>query len=170
MRPRRLAIGLAVLACGLLLLHTLDAGTFEGRPPWVGYLWIATMILSLLAAPILIGNGLGLFSSEVLASSGTGRAPTAGQWVTVYFGTVVTIVSVGLGLHWILGVGLVRAGSWLSAAMFLLASVGWPWWLFATVRRTGWFAFIRDDRHIRIILCSIALVLLAIGVVDPQEY
>ena len=74
MRPGRLAIGLAVLACGVTLLRTLETDTFEGRPLWFGYLWIATMILSLLVAPILIGNGLGLFSSELLASSGTGRA------------------------------------------------------------------------------------------------
>ena len=170
MRPGRLAIGLAVLACGVTLLRTLETDTFEGRPLWFGYLWIATMILSLLVAPILIGNGLGLFSSEVLASSGTSRAPTAGQWVAVYFGTLVINILLSLGLHWILGVGLVRAASWLTAAMFLLASVGWPWWLFATLRRTGWFAFIKDDRHMRIILCSIALVLLAIGVVDPEVY
>jgi hypothetical protein len=114
MRPGRLAIGLAVLACGFLLLHTLDAGTFEGRPLWVGYVWIATMILSLLAAPILIGNGLGLFSSELLAESGTGRAPTARQWVAVYLGTIVTIVSLSLGLTWIAGVDLFRSATWLT--------------------------------------------------------
>jgi hypothetical protein len=167
MRPGRLAIGLAVLASGYLLLHRLDAGTFQGRPHWFGYLWIATMLLSLLAAPILIGNGLGLFSSELLAESGTGRAPTARQWVTVYLGTLVTIVSLSLGLNWIAGVHPVRSLPLLTSAMFLFACVGRPWWLFATVRRTGWFALIADDRSVRIVLGSIAFVLLAVGLAGP---
>lgn len=167
MRPGRLVVGLAALVGGFILLRALGAGTLEGRPLWIGYLWIATMVLSLVLAPILIGNGLGLFSSELLASSGTGRSPTARQWLTVYFGSFVTVVSLSLVLNLIMGVDPIRAASWLTSAMFLFASVGRPWWLFASVRRTGWFALVTDDRLVRIILCSIAVILLAFGLFAP---
>jgi cardiolipin synthase A/B len=47
----------------------------------------------------------------------------------------------------------------------LIASSGRPWWLYATVRRLGWFSGVESDRSMRRILAVIGVVLVIIATV-----
>ena len=49
--------------------------------------------------------------------------------------------------------------------IYLIASSGRPWWLYATVRRLGWFRGVESDRAMRGILAVFGAVLVVIGVV-----
>ncbi len=46
---------------------------------------------------------------------------------------------------------------------FVVSSLGRPWWLYATIRRMGWFASIENDTHMRVLLALFGAVLLIAG-------
>ena len=163
----RIGAGAVALACAFLLLRLLEQGSLSGLAPWIRIAWVVTLLLSLLAAPVLIGSGLGLFSSELLAAAGSARAPTARQWLLVYFGMMVVVVTVALSLNRLANVDPLRASLVQGGAIFLFACIGRPWWLFGVIRRTGWFALIRDDGPVRVIVGVAGLFLLALGFLWP---
>jgi hypothetical protein len=170
LQPGRLALGISALVCAFLLLRVLETGVLIGLPPWVATAWTFALVLSLLAAPILIGNGLGLFSTELLASVGTDRAPTGRQWVAAYIAIIGSVLAVGFALNALAGINLARSVFFQLALVFLLASTGKPWWLYGTIRRTGWFALIRDERSLRAILWLLAVILMVLALVVPEEW
>ena len=45
--------------------------------------------------------------------------------------------------------------------VFLLAAMGRPWWLYAAIRRLGWFAAITNDIAMRLLLAVIGAGLIA---------
>ena len=166
-RPRRVALGVCALACAFLLFRLLENGGLKGMPQWVAIAWTIALGASLIAAPLLIGNGVGLFTSETLASTGSGRAPTLRQWLLVYFGIVGAVVAVAFGLGFVAGVNPVRAILLQFAIVFFLASSRRPWRLFATLRRTGWLALIKDDAVIRAMFIMFGLLVAVLGLFAP---
>jgi hypothetical protein len=52
----------------------------------------------------------------------------------------------------------------LCGGLFALAGLGWPRWVWLTVRNTGWFASIRDDSAMRFLLFALAVFLMILGI------
>src|SRR3954451_12215599 len=98
-RMTRVVGGVGALVWAFLLLNLLETGGVQGARPWVRVVWIVGLMGSLVSAPILIGSGLGLFSSRVVAAVGDERAPTARQWLAVYFGILGAVSTAALVLH-----------------------------------------------------------------------
>jgi len=166
-RPKRLLAGAICFAYVWIWFQLADAGKPSGLTPWLAYSWAGTMVFAILIGVSLVGNGLGLINSEVLATAGEGRSPTLRTFVAVYFGIllgtslIATVAAAALHVHWI------RAASVTLGALFLFAIGERPWWLYASIRRTGWFALITDELAMRIVLGVIGLFIITLGLVAP---
>jgi hypothetical protein len=78
-------------------------------------------------------------------------------------GSLVALVGATLlRVHWF------RVVCVVYGALFLVAIAGKPWWLYATIRRTGWFAMIQNERAMRLTLCVIGILLVFLGIMVPD--
>jgi hypothetical protein len=96
-----------------------------------------------------------------------GRAPTFRTFAAVYLGIVVGTVAVGLLMASLFGIDWLRLSFITVGALFLVSIGGRPWWLYAPIRRTGWFALIRNERSMRAVLAVLGVLLIVIGVLAP---
>jgi hypothetical protein len=114
---------------------------------------------------LLLMNGLGILTTEALNSaslrSGTGDSElTVGTFVSVYVGILIVSVASAVALESRAGIPPQRTILVVCGAIFLVAASGRPWWLYATVRRVRWFALIRSDRTMRVVLAAVGTVVI----------
>jgi len=149
--------------------NAVDRGLTRPWPGWARAAWAGGLILGVLAALFLLLTGLGVLTDEALSETGDPSSlhrgkTTVGVFITVYVATLVTAVALALGLeslYDIQGEGTILV---FCGAMFLLASTGKPWWLYETIRRVRWFAFIERDAVMRAVLAVIGAFCIAGGV------
>lgn len=62
------------------------------------------------------------------------------DFLGLYIGLILGSVALAIGIERLTGLAGERSAFLVAGAVFGLAALGWPWWLSATVRTTGWFA------------------------------
>jgi hypothetical protein len=121
-----------------------------------------------IGAVILAVTGLGLLTTEDLESSYSSDTPAERRLTTTRFlGVYVAFLALGVGVSLVvekrLGITAHRTIFVFGGATFLLAATRWPWWLFDTFRRLGWFSAISSDRVMQVILVVLGVLLVAAG-------
>jgi hypothetical protein len=167
MHPWRIAASLLFLGWIAVVFSAADAGVFHNWPSWTSWLIAGTLGLSILCFVVLLLNGIGVISTDLMASVGQDRAPTAEVWMAVYIGSMVVLLGINLLLVTIFHVDWLRGCLAEGGVWFLLASSRRPWWLFGTIRRAGWFAFIESDTTMRWLLGVIGMGLLLVELFAP---
>ena len=89
------------------------------------------------------------------------------DWLRWYLGAVVGAVALSFGLAWLLSIHPLRAGFGVSGMMFIAAALELPPMAFHVLRNTGWFAYVRSDTTIRLIIGAIALWLVVAALFLP---
>lgn len=89
------------------------------------------------------------------------------DWLRWYLGAALAGVIVAFGIGWLFGIHPLRAVFAVCGAMFMAAAVDRPPMAFRVLRNTGWFACVRTDATIRLIIGVIALWLLAVALLLP---
>lgn len=165
MRSRASALLIGVLL-GLWLLIALNklmpSDVIDQWPKWVRATFLLSLVLSVLGAGTLTALGLGFFD-DLPQLPGEPRQLSAAMFASAYAGSMIVIGAVFAAL---LAAGLppVRAGGFAVGPVFLLVAIRRPWWLFATVRRVGWFASLKDGRPIQWLfgLIGVAAIVVAL--------
>ena len=123
-----------------------------GRMAWVAALGLAAVFL-------LVNAFCGL-TDVAFAHAGPRPLPTAAQRVGAFFGGVAATLAVTVLINRCFGVPAEPAylGAW--GALYVVASTGRPWSLFATVRKTAALGLVPSDRYARLILASVGLLLI----------
>ena len=161
-------IRLSALLSGLLLgvwvfvaYKLMTSSVVERWPDWARAAFVASSLLGVLGAPTLTALGLGLFD-DLPQLPGEPRQLTAVMFASAYAGSLIVI---GCVLMVLLAVGFqpVRAGGFAVGPVFLLIAIRRPWWLFASVRRVGWFAFLKDGRPIQWLFGVIGVAAVVVG-------
>ena len=165
--PWRIAASLLFLGWIIVALSEPAAVVIRDWPDSVKWLIGASLPFSGLCFVLLLLNGIGVISTDLMASVGQDRAPTVEVWMAVYIGSMVVLLGINLLLVTIFHVDWLRGCLAESGVLFLLASSRRPWWLFGTIRRAGWFAFIESDTTMRWLLGVIGTWLLLIGLFAP---
>ncbi len=144
----------------------VDNGFTRGWPAWARAAWAIGLIASCLGGLIAALVGLGIISNRTLASVGssTDQAPTVPVFLSVYVGGLIAIVGAAIALEHLYGIKGERTILVLGGAFFLLGAWGRPWWIYASVRRMGWFAAIDSDAAMRTILTVLGGLLAAAGI------
>lgn len=165
-RSHKLAGGIIALVAvvGLLAMLRADGAQY---PAWMAVVWPVVLVLALTSGVVLLGSGLGLFSTELMAQVGEGRPPTASQWLAVYLGCLGAMVLASFLLQAVARVEPRRSMLVIGGVLFLLAAIGRPWWLLQTFRRTGWFALIKSDTAVQLLFAVAGILLAALGVFMP---
>lgn len=159
-RRRQIVVGAVLGFSAMAMALSVDAGLTYGWPAAARAIWVAGMILGIGAGVILVLHGAGLVTTETLAMrGGTRRSPSFGIFTGVYAGMLIGTLLAGFVVEHRYGIDAERTGAFIFAGIFLLASTGCPWWLYATVRRLGWFAAIESDRTMRIVLVVLGFFL-----------
>ncbi len=166
-RPLRVLLGGALLAWAPLWFRLVERGTFHGWPRWTVGPLVLSLLGGILGGVVLVGNGLGMLTTANLADRNRGRAPTLRQFLTVYLGFLGLALVVAVLGDQLLGLHPMRVIFVETGLLFLVAASGRPWWVFATIRRLGWFSDIENDKTIRGIIGIIGLVSLVAGLVIP---
>jgi hypothetical protein len=166
-RPFRVLLGGVLFLWAPIWFRLVERGTFREWPHWTDGPLVLSLIGSLLGGVILVGNGLGLLTSAVLADGSRGRAPTLRQFLTVYLGSIGLALTGAVLADQFLGLHPMRVAFVEIGALFLVAAFGQPWWVFATIRRLGWFSKIENDNDIRWIIGILGIVGLVAGLVVP---
>ena len=162
-RPWRILAAIFVGVGVCLLFRMMAAGATLSWPDWAKATVAFMLPVGSLCAMLLAANGLGFLSSEILASVGERRAPTAGQWIAVYLGMFVVLLGVNALLVFTAHVDWARTALIECGLLFLLASSGRSWWLLGTIRRAGWFGYIESDTVIRWLLGAVGVLLVVSG-------
>jgi hypothetical protein len=165
-RFRRLLIGGLLLCWPPIWFRLLESGTLRTSSRWLAGLLVFSLIGSILGGVAFVGNGLGLLTSEVVAHPPLGRAPTLRRFLTVYIGSLLFVGVLAFGAA-ILGANWLRSAAFGVAIIFLLAAARRPWWLFATIRRVGWFSLIEEDRAISVVLAVLGSGVALFGIFAP---
>jgi hypothetical protein len=168
-QPKRLVAGVACFAYVWGWFQLAEAGKPHGLAPWLAYAWAGSMALAVLLGVFLVGNGLGLINTGVLASAGTGRAPRFRTFAAVYFGIIIGIPTIALVAASVVGSNWIRSLFVSFGALFVVAILGRPWWLYGTIRRTGWFALIQNERAMRLVLAVLGVSLASFGLLAPES-
>lgn len=163
-RTRHALLGVLMTCCAYLLGVGMGSARVHMLPVWAKFLYASAVLCGGMLAIFFLGSALGLISSELLASAGEGRAPSAKVWISVYIGSLVLLGLFSLIAISELHTDPIRAAIAECGIFLLVASTGRPWWWFGTIRRLGWFAFIKSDHVMRWLLAAIGLVSLAVGV------
>jgi len=164
---RFVLIGLSVLlfAAALGGAHLVDSGLTREWPDAARIAWGLGLLGSGIGGVFLLVVGLGVVSDETLASryAGEQRSLRTGHFFAVYVGMlVVGVGGAAVAERWY-GLPAERSILVSCGGMFLLAATGRPWWLYATIRRLGWFAAITNDIAMRLLLAVIGVGLIAGG-------
>jgi hypothetical protein len=117
--------------------------------------WAFALIAIGFAGVITIVVGFNGISPETLGAIGGGeggRTPTVAMFIAVYTGALIVNVGLAEYLEHRYGIKTDRSIMVNGGATFALAAIGRPWWLFATIRRLGWFAAIKSDAAMRAVL------------------
>ena len=156
LRPGRLAIGLCAGLTALAMGFAVDAGLTRGWPGWARGLWVAGILLGILSGVLLSLMGAGVISEQMLRDTGTrradGRRLTLWHFAATYVGVLAGAAVVALWLRARYAVEGESAMLGALGAVFVASALGWPWWLYETVRRVGWFAAVTNDRAMRVLL------------------
>jgi hypothetical protein len=168
-RLGRLLIGGLLLCWPPIWFRLAERGAFHDLPRWAAWPLVLSLVASIFGGIIVVGNGLGLLTSDVLAQGNPGRAPTLRTFLTVYLGSMVLIIAGALLADTFLAIHPIRGGSIGCGALFLLAASRRPWWIYATVRRLGWFSKIESDRVLCTLLSVIGGGALLFGVLAPNQ-
>jgi hypothetical protein len=168
MNTRRLvliAIGVLLLTATFAMANAVDRGVTRAWSIQARGAWVFVMLAFMLAGIWTALTGIGVVSSESLAAIGSGstRAPSPLQHALVYIGIMLLIVPASILLQARYGIPFPNTLFVSCGAVFLLGGAARPWWLFATLRRLGWFAAIEDDSLMRGLLATIGLVLVVVG-------
>jgi hypothetical protein len=147
------------------MANAVDRGVTHNWSSTLRSAWAIGLMALLLAGLLTLVVALGILSSQNLASIGerSERAPTVPQFIAVYVGFLVLSIGTAIYLEDRYGINGKKTIFVAGGTFFLIASSGRPWWLFATFRRLGWFAVIRNDHAMRLLLGGIGLILLLIG-------
>ena len=165
-RMNRIAlIGLSVLlfAAALGGAHLVDSGLTRAWPNGAQIAWGLGLLGSALGGVFLLVVGLGVVSDETLASryAGEQRSLRTGHFFAVYVGMLVVGVGGAVVAERWYGLPSERGILLTCGGVFLLAAMGRPWWLYAAIRRLGWFAAITNDIAMRLLLAVIGAGLIA---------
>lgn len=168
MRLGRTVFALALMLAGFVMANAVDAGVTRAWPDWERGLWAWTLIGSVIGGIRLLMNGLGILTTEVLNDGsirpGTEEPElTVGTFVSIYVAILVVSVVSALVLKSKAGIPGERTILVVCGAVFLVAASGRPWWLYATVRRVHWFALIRSDRAMRVVLATLGTAVILAG-------
>jgi len=166
-RPLRVLLGGVMFLWAPIWFRLVEGGTFHEWPRWTSGPLVFSLIASLLGGVLLVGNGLGLLTTAMLADGSRGRAPTLRQFLTVYVGSLGLAVVGALLADRFLGLHPMRVAFVEIGMLFLVAAFGKPWWVFATIRRLGWFSEIENDNAIRWIVGILGMVGLVAGLFVP---
>jgi hypothetical protein len=170
-RVSRLIVALCVGGGALWMASAVDHGFTSTWLEWGRSAWAATLILGVIGAACLFVNAIGVLTNQSLAAVGAGsrsndaRVLTVRQFVAVLVGTTLPIVILAT---WLEEAFQISAGLTLFAScgvMYLLASLGRPWWLYAAIRRMGWFAAIESDVWMRRLLAALGVACIAFAIV-----
>jgi hypothetical protein len=167
-RVGRLLIGGLLLCWPPMWFRLAERGAFHDLPRWAVWPLVLSLLGSILGGIAFVGNGLGLLTSDVLAEGDLGRAPKLRTFLTVYVGAMVLMGAGALLANTFLAIHWMRGTSIGCGALFLLAASRRPWWIYATVRRVGWFSHIESDRVLCTLLSAIGGGALLVGILAPN--
>lgn len=164
-RHRRVLAGLVMLGVSFAMANAVDDGVTRPWPGWARALWGGTLLAGALGGMLLWMNGMGMADDELLAPAGDPhrREPSPRTLLLVYGGFVAVGAVLALAVEARYGVARAQVVAAYGGATFVLASLGRPWWLYATLRRMGWFRSIRGDTSMRLVLAVLGVALLAAG-------
>jgi len=168
-RPYRLLIGIAIGGAALTMASAVDAGFTRDFPSWARSAWALTLMAGIFAAVTLVANALGVLTAQRLGIEPSGKPSQPGRtlrvwhFVTIYGGSLVIVASLALALENIFGISSEAGLLSGCGTMFLVAASGRPWWLYATIRRLGWFAAITSDKWMKTTLAVLGIVLLLVS-------
>ena len=166
-RPRRLALGLALVLTALAMGFAVDAGVTRAWPGWARGLWVGAILLGILTGVLLAVMGVGALSDQTIRETGRpradGRRLSVWHFAATYIGSLLGALGVALWLRAAYGMDGEYAMLGAVGGVFVLSALGWPWWLYETIRRVGWFAAIENDRAMRILLVVLGGGLLVVA-------
>jgi len=143
-------IGPLLLVGAVLTLYSSSRqGILHGLPEWARLALGIAALAGTLAGVFATLAGLGLLTNDGLAEIGSGRSPTVQLFIAVYVGFAILTWSMAFLLDRGLGIPYDHTIVVCIGLFFLLAAAGRPWWVFATIRRMGWFASIKSDAALR---------------------
>jgi hypothetical protein len=163
-RPIFIIVGLAMLATSFAMVRAVDSGLTHAWSSSLRGAWVFGMIALVFAGVLALLVGAGLLSSATLAAVGTPgeRSPTLTQFIAVYAGFLA--IGIGSGIYFErFGIKIERSALVTVGVLYGIAAIGRPWWLFATLRRLGWFKTIGNDSHMRMVLAGLAALLVVVG-------
>ena len=165
-RPATL-IGLLFAALGFGMAMAVDRGVTHDWPYGARLAWAASLVVCVLAGLITVLVSQGLVSNDLLESVGSAgeRSPNMATFLGVYVGSLAVGIALALILERQYGINAFRSLLVYGGSFFLLGATGRPWWIFATLRRLGWFALIESDAAMQVVLGVLGAVLAAFGLV-----
>jgi hypothetical protein len=148
-----------LVGASMAMANAVDSGFTRAWPMWARTAWAVTLI-----AGSLGGVLLGMWSLELAGRLDPGgRAPDNRTFLIVYTAFVVLGVALPLGLDALYGISRTMVLLVYCGTTFLVTSLGRPWWLYATIRRMGWFSGIESDAAMRLVLALLGAALLLAG-------
>lgn len=177
MRLQTLLPGLILTVVGFGMAKAVDSGFTQGWSSVARGSWVVGILGGVLGGIILSLNGLGLLTDEVLrtpiGSSSDQRATSRPLGWKGFIGIYVAMLAIAIvsaiAFDAWFGIEPLRTGLGIGALGYLLAATGRPWWLYYTLRRIRWFAFINTDRHMRILLVVLGLALAIAAIALPDD-
>ena len=103
-------------------------------------------------------------SDEIKLSITTGRA------ISVYIASIILGIAAALVADLYFGLSGHRVIHFYIGVLFLLASIKRPGLLFETIRRTGRFSRIKNDKTLQIIMAVVGVLLCILSLVLPAEF
>ncbi len=170
-RRSRAIVAVLLVGTSFAMATAVDYGVTRPWPDWARGLWAGMLILGMIAGVLLFANAVGALTGKSLAERGSpgGRAPSLRTFLMVYVGTLMGGVGLALYLERAHNVPGHRVIFGFVGLLFLLASSGYPWWLYESIRRVGWFAAIESDKTMRMLLRVIGLAAFLSGLFIPAE-
>jgi hypothetical protein len=151
------------------MANGVDNGATADFPVWGKNVWAISLILGMLAGIVLALNGAGVLTDEKVARDPSGKLPPSNQtlrlkhFLAVYVGFLISVVFLAFLIEAKFGISPYATIQLTCGAIFMAASFGKPWWLYATIRRLGWFAAIFSDKWMRRLLVGLGAILVVSG-------
>jgi hypothetical protein len=165
-RPATL-IGLLFAALGFGMAMAVDRGVTHDWPYGARVAWAVSLVVCALAGIITVLVSEGLVSNDLLEGVGPAgeRSPNMAMFLGVYVGSLAVGIALAVILERQYGINAYRTILVYCGGFFLLGATGHPWWIFATLRRLGWFALIESDAAMRVVLGVLGTAVAAFGLV-----
>ena len=174
-RPARVVAGVAVGTASLVMASMADSGFTDAWPGWAKWLLGFGLMFGVLLAVALIANGIGALTSKSLASPVDGqdaahdRTFSRKQFLAVNAGALCVAVALAYWFEHSYGIHPKRSIEAVYGALFLLASLGHPWWLYRAFRKISGFVTIENDRVMRIVLAVLGIGLIVLALVSEGQ-